>query len=221
MKNKKYIKLIIVSILIYSISLYSCNPNRKDLVKCSFHENYILEIKNKNILICANQNDDDTLLTEITIYNTLNDSIIFDTKGDAASNYSIKNDDNGLSVYSHVYFPFGNNFKEIIGLISAKTVISIDNNETINLSSYNIFNYPELSISQIDSIYNICNTIDSIIKNKDKIISYPLPYETLFLIFIGAHHQIGDAHKVWIQLPEYFEFDGAASETLSELENLN
>lgn len=221
MKSKNvYMVFNTILSLIYLVCLISCNHPHEDTLKCNFQENYFLDVKNMNIHICAFQNNEDSSLTELTIYNSLNDSIIFDTKGDAISNYTIMNKGNSISIFNHVYFPAGNNFEDIIDIPSEEVLINIDNNQVINLSNHNIFKYPQLSISQIDSIINLCNILNHIISNNAKIQPYLLPYETLFIIYIGAYHQIGNAKDIWIKLPERFEFDGAASETLSDLQNL-
>lgn len=222
MRSKKIYEIIITKLtLLFAISIVSCNHIQKDSLKCNYQENYFLDVKNMNIHICAFQNDDDSSLTELTIYNSLNDSIIFDTKGDAISNYTLMNKGNSISIFNHVYFPAGNNFEDIIDIPSEEILINIDNNQVINLSNHNIFKYPQLSISQIDSITNLCNILNHIISNKAKIQPYLLPYETLFIIYIGAYHQIGNAKDIWIKLPERFEFDGAASETISDLQNID
>lgn len=221
MKSKNVYKVLnTILTLIYLACLISCNHPHEDTLKCNFQENYLLEVKNMNIHICAFQNDEDSSLTEMTVYNSLNDSIIFDTKGDAISNYSILNRGKSISIFYHTYFPAGNNFENIINIPSHEVSINIDKNQSINLFNRFIFKYPQLSIAQIDSIKNLCYIINTLISNKTQILLYPLPYETLYLIYIGVYHNVGNAHDIWMKLPDNFEFDGAASETLSDLQNL-
>ena len=46
---------------------------------------------------------------------------------------------------------------------------------------------------------------------------YPLDYETLYILFVGAFKDIANSRWTYEHLRENFEFDGAAAETLGEI----
>lgn len=92
-------KRCIALLLLPSLILMACTNtyNAPKRQQCATSENYSLEIADhtKHLIVCGNKNEEDNLLSEITVFDILQDRIVLDTKGDTISRYSISN----LSLY--------------------------------------------------------------------------------------------------------------------------
>jgi len=216
-------KRCIALLLLPSLILMACTNtyNAPKRQQCTTSQNYSLEIadNSKQLMVCGHKNEEDSLLTEITVFDILHDSVVFDTEGDAISRYSIGNTDSGLAIVNYRFMLIGDKFEEMTTIPSEILLFYANNHQKLTFTSYNIFSYPRLTAPQIDSINKVCDVIVNTIAAQPTTQKhhYPLPYETMYLLYIGAFHNMDNAYDIWTNLSEHFEFDGAEAETLSEL----
>ena len=210
----------ILYLSISPILLLACNTTDvlSPTFKCASHSNYSLEVKDatKHMVVCANKNAENELLTEIAVVNKFNDSVIFESTGDAITKYSVANTDSGLAIVDYRFMPVGDKFEEMMVIPSNILLMSASTPQDIKSKYYSVFSYPPLTPTQIDTINKVCVVIADKINPQAKS-QYPLPYETMYLLYLGAYHKMDNAFEIWTHLADYFEFDGAVSETYSEL----
>ena len=185
---------------------------------CTCENNYTKVLKysdTKNqIIVCGTKSDSDSLIYEMTVYDCLRDTLLFDNKFDEIFPHYIKVINGGFSITDYHFAPIGGEWKQSI-LPFTETEYIFDINNNLTKTEKLIFNYPELTNKQINDIKDLCDKLND---HKGKVKGhYPFDYETIYILFVGAYKDVYSSRQLFLNLENLFEFDGAAAETLGEI----
>lgn len=153
-------------------------------------------------------------ITSLSVYDCLLKEFIVDFSYDEVFSYTVANYKDSMIFTSQHFVPMGDSW-EMTNIPFEESTIRVVNDKVSISNEQIVFKYPELTQNQIDSINKICDKLTS--NNKVAKSMYPLDYETIYILFIGALKEIGDSRLIFENLKENFEFDGAAAETLEEI----
>jgi hypothetical protein len=182
-------------------------------------ENYYTQVlkysdaKNQ-IIVCGTKSDDDSLIYEITVYDCMRDTLLFDNKFNEIFPHSIRLIKGGFSITDYHFAPMGDDWKQS-KIPFTETQYKFDLNNNLIQTEKLIFNYPELTNKQLNDIKDLCDKLNGF-KGKLKG-HYPLDYETIYILFVGAYKDVYSSRQLFLNLEIFFEFDGAAAETLREI----
>ena len=203
--------------------LFSSTPTmgqRQDNCECTkgLKRIYTLEKNNQKVIICGlniEEIDDNSIqITSLTIIDCQKNQVLIDKSLDEIFPYRITSYDDSIVISDQHFVPIGDNW-EMTSIPLTEKTLSV-NNESIQLSNERmVFKYPELNTIQVDSINSICKTLEPSLNDKGQ--HYPLGYETLYILFVGAYKNIGNSRFIFEQLRNKFVFDGAVAETLGEI----
>lgn len=177
---------------------------------------HLTDKENNELLVCGliqdTLSDNSMKITSISVYDCSNKELLLTYDYDEIVPFTVTKFNDSIVFYSHHFVPIGDDWKMSSVPFEEWTIKFI--NDTAEVSSGRIiFKYPEISKNQTDSIQSICKTLDSY---KEKVM-YPLDYETLYILFVGALKDVSNARWIYEHLRDNFLFDGAAAETLGEI----
>ena len=168
------------------------------------------------LLICGiiqdTLNNESMKITSISIYDCSNMDLVLTYDHDRIIPFTVTKFNDSIVFSNHHFVPMENNWKMTSIPFKEWTVKFAENKAEVSTGKI-VFDYPDLSKKQSDSIQNICETLESC---QEKVF-YPLEYETLYILFIGALKDISNARWTFEHLRENFKFDVAAMETLNEI----
>lgn len=167
------------------------------------------------LLVCGIPSvDDTTFVYGLTVYDCSSQRLLIDLSYDEIWPHSIKKYRDSIAIVDYHFAPLGDEWLQSALPFSEK-IIKLQNGKAVVSDRTIVFEYPALSENQIDSIKSINKTLEEY--TGDKKIMYPLPYETLYILFVGAFKDVSNSREIFKTLREKFEFDGAVEETLGEI----
>jgi hypothetical protein len=141
----RQIKSIVIIAMTISNSAFG------QMTKCECQGDYKEVIKYSDKLIkmkiCGTQTKNDTLVYELTVYDCLRDTFLFDNRGDQIFPNDIKLTKNGFTIISYQFAPIGNNWTGSIFPFT-ETEYKYDNKNKLTSIEKNVFSYPDLTTKQ-------------------------------------------------------------------------
>jgi hypothetical protein len=202
-------------LLIISIALYTNIVLAQNNCMC---ENSLEEIYRKNeVLICGHieeQSNSINKVKSITILNCSKNEYIINYDGDEITPFSIIFQNDTIVLVEYHYAPMGDDWK--ISSIPFEKKYIISSYDSIKVTAPEIiFDYPDLSAKQIKDINNICRTLEKHSSDEKRL--YPLEYESIYILFIGAYKNIFNSREIYRNIRTKFVLDGAVAETYDEI----
>lgn len=210
-------RFTIILLLLTSLTETFGQSNFECKCKSYFQKVFQMTDKEDNaLLVCGlikdTVTDNSIKINSISVYDCSNQELVLTYNHDEIVPFTVTNYNDSIVFYNHHFVPIGDDWKMTSAPFEEWTVKFV--NDTADVSTGRIiFNYPELSTNQVDSIKTICKILNSY---KGKVL-YPLGYETLYILFVGALKDIAKSRWTYENLRKNFEFDGAAAETLGEI----
>jgi len=205
--------------LIFTISSLTNVTFGQTTQHCICGDNYekILTYKDNSnqLLLCGTKSDSDSLIYELTVYDCVRQTFLLDNRYDEIFPNYIKLTNKGFIITDYHFAPIGENWEQSI-FPFLETEYSFDSTGKPKEKEKIIFDYPDLTLKQINDIKELCDRLHSQKSLNKK--HYPFDYETIYILFVGAYKDIYTARQLFFDLKNLFEFDGAAAETLSEID---
>ncbi|MBT3206971.1 MAG: hypothetical protein HN704_09195 [Bacteroidetes bacterium] len=214
-------KIRITLILLLTATTFWSYGQNKFECQCKSYFQTVFNLTDKDnnkLLVCGDNIDTITTnskeITSISVYDCSNKELVLTYDYDEIIPFTVTKYKDSIAFYNHHFVPIGDDWKMTSLPFTEWTIKFVEDTAEVTEGRV-IFNYPDLSQIQIDSISDLCKVLNSY-KDKEKTM-YPLDYETIYVLFIGALKNIKDSRTIYENLKERFEFDGAAAETLGEI----
>jgi hypothetical protein len=211
--TKFYLMILLLTFLTDAFGQDEFECKCKSYFQTVFH---MTDKDNNELLICGliqdTLTDNSMEITSISVYDCSNNELVLTYDYDEIIPFTVTKFNDSIVFHNHHFVPIGDDWKMTSTPFEEWTIKFIDDSADVSIGKI-IFNYPEISAIQTDSIRTICKTLDSY---KEKVM-YPLDYEKLYILFIGALKDVSNARWTYEHLRENFVFDGAAAETLGEI----
>lgn len=151
----------------------------------------------------------------ISIFDCEAGQVVFSNLYDEISVYTILTQKHQLVLQTHHFVPVGDDWK-MTSIPMVEQDIKYDIRPLRLSEPRFVFDYPTISEVQKDSIRSICGVL--LKRASIKKVAYPLDYETLYILFVGAVKNVGDSRSQFENLRKHYLFDGAVAETLGEIQ---
>ena len=213
-----------------NIILFLCLTLSLALVQCQSKPACHSPLDDEPLVRLKNDNGNETLIfgnisntsktesfnvTELSLYDCKNQHFLIDHAGDEINEFNIKQYIDSTVLTSFHFVPVGDDWDMVdIPYLSQAVYYK---NDTLVLTPHRlVFHYPDvLSKTQTDSITSICRFLDHFESETQSF--YPLDYETLYILFVGAIKNVVNSRIIFENLENKFIFDGAQAETLAEI----
>jgi hypothetical protein len=206
---------LLILLIVATSAQSKCDCNLGDSIVSTFSDS-----TGRSFIVCgsfAEQIDSSTIeINTLTFVDCRQDTVIQMSENDEISRFQVSSENDTLAFSTTIYLPLGENW-EVSTIPLMKQKVYRKKGVLEFSESVNVFSYPTLSTQQTDSIRTLCKELSDALSLKEVKNHYPLPYETIPIVFVGAFFNIGDSRMLFKNMRANFEFDGAAAETLAEL----